>query len=169
MFYDASLVLCGSVGSNGALVGQACNGAGNITSTNTIDMGPPGLGGSPVQLGDPGTGEPVLIHVHARTTPVGGTSVRFQLIQADDALLTVGVQVLNQTDDLPLSAFAPLPGLPAGRHDYIAWPPATFAPKRFVGMRIVNTGPIANLSVFACVVAGPQDPNRPMRSGYSMS
>jgi len=85
------------------------NGAGSFISTNTIDMGPPGLGGIPARLADTGAGEPLTLLFQVRTSPTVGTSVRFQLIQADDPALTSNVQVLRQSDDIPIA------NLPAGR------------------------------------------------------
>ena len=164
MLFDGLLILCGAIAANGAITGQACNGAGNIISTNTIDLGPPGMGGLPGQLGDMGAGEPVTIDFHVRTAPTVGTSVRFQLIQADDPALTSNVQVLRQSGDIPIA------NLTAGQHVFLTWG-RTDTPKRYFGARIVNTGAIATLSVFASVVANAQSPlDRTLqRSGFAIT
>ena len=165
MIPDANLILCGAIASNGGITGQACNGAGNIISTNTVDLGPPGLGGAPGQLGDIGQGTPVIVDFNVRAAPTGGTSVQFQLIQADDPALTSNVQVLTSSGDVPVAV------LTAGRHVYLKLSSMPHLPKRYVGARIVNVGPVAGLSVFAAVVADPQTPLDRMifRSGYSIT
>jgi len=147
--YDGLTLLCGAIAASGAITGQACNGAGNIISTNTVDLGPPGLGGAPGQLGDMGQGEPVIVDFHVRTAPTVGTSCEIQLIQADDAALTSGVQVLVSTGPMPIA------NLPAGRHVFMTWARST-TPKRYGGARIVNVGTVATFSVFAAVVADVQ-------------
>ena len=147
MIPDASLILCGSISSAGGITGQAANGAGNIISTNTVDLASLSLGGN--QIGDMGAGTPVIVDFAIRTAPTVGTSVQFQLIQADDPALTVNLQVLTSTGPIPIA------NLPAGRHVFMQWPRST-TPKRYGGARIVNVGPVATLSVFAAVVADVQ-------------
>ena len=165
MIYDACLILCGAIAASGAITGQACNGAGNIVSTNTIDLGPAGLGGLPGQLGDIGSGKLIVVDFHVRTAPTVGTSVQFQLIQADDPALTVNVQVLVSSGDIPIAS------LPAGRHVYLELAPLPFAARRYFGARIVNVGAIATFSVYAAVVADAQSPldRTLLRSGYGMA
>src|SRR5437868_6166112 len=116
MYLDAALLLSGSISASGALTGQAVNGAGNVLSANTIDIGPLALGGN--QAGDVGVGEELFVEFSVLTAPTGGTNVRFQLIQADDAALATNVQVINQTDDLPIA------NLPAGTVVPLHWDPA---------------------------------------------
>ena len=166
MVFDGTLILCGAIAASGAITGQACNGAGNIISTNTVDLGPPGLGGAPGQLGDMGQGEPVIVDFHVRTAPTVGTSCEFQLIQADDAALTSGVQVLVSTGPVPIA------NLPAGRHVYLSVPPTgRYLPKRYFGARVVNVGVIATHTVFACLVQDGQSQldQTLFRTGYSVA
>jgi len=162
MVFDGTLILCGAIAASGAITGQACNGAGNIISTNTIDLAPLALGNN--QLGDIGSGQLIVVDFHARTAAAGGTSIQFQLIQADDPALTVNVQVLASSGDIPIAS------LPAGRHVYLELAPLPFAARRYFGARIVNTGAIT-FSVFASVVADPQTPLDRMifRSGYAIT
>jgi len=162
MIFDGSLLLCGAISAAGAITGQACNGAGNIISTNTIDLAPAGTGAA--QLADTGAGEPIVVCFQVRTAPTAGTSVRFQLIQADDPALTSNVQVLRQSDDIPVA------NLTAGRHVFLTWG-RTDTPKRYFGARIVNVGPVATFSVFASVVANAQSPldRTLLRSGYAIT
>jgi hypothetical protein len=163
MITDGNLILSGAVSAAGVLSGQAANGAGNILGTNTIDNGPLALGGN--QAGDTGSGESLEIAFSVLTAPTVGTNVQFQLIQADDAALTSNVQVINQTDAFAIAA------LPAGTIVPLHWDRAApYAPKRYVGVRYVNTGAIATFSVFAAVVKNVQDvKNIYYKSGFLVS
>lgn len=149
MILDALMLLSGSVSATGVLTGQAANGAGNILSTNTVDIAPLTIGGN--QPGDIGSGADLYIEFSVLTAPTVGTSVQFQLIQADDAALTSNVQVINQTDAIPIAT------LTAGQIIPLGWDPAApYAPKRYIGARYVNVGAIATFSVVAAVVKDVQ-------------
>jgi hypothetical protein len=163
MIIDALLTLAGSVSAAGVVTGQAFNGAGNILGVNTIDLAPLNIGGN--QPADYGAGEYLAIEFSVLTAPTVGTNVQFQLVQADDAALTVNLQVINQTDAFPIAS------LPAGSLVPLHWDrSAPYPPKRYFGVRIVNTGAIATLSVFASVVKGMQDlKNIYYKSGYLVS
>jgi hypothetical protein len=151
MVFDNNLILAGAVSATGVISGQAANGAGNILSTNTVDNGPlTTFGGN--QVTDLGVGEPLEITITVVTAPTVGTSVQFQFIQADDAALTSNVQVINQTDAIPIAS------LPAGANVILhADRAAPFAPKRYVGLRFVNVGAIATASYFGAIVKNVQD------------
>lgn len=161
MILDAALLFSGSVSANNVLTGQAVNGAGSILSSNTVDIAPLLNGGN--QPADIGVGENVFVEFSVITAPTVGTSVRFQLIQADDAALTSNVQVINQTDDIPIA------NLPAGTIVPLRWDPAApFTPKRYVGTRYINTGAIATFSVAAAVAKDIQLRQQNYKSGYTV-
>jgi hypothetical protein len=162
MILDAAMLLSGSYSALGVLTGQAVNGAGSILSSNTIDIAPLTIGGN--QAGDIGIGEELYVEFSVISAPTVGTNVRFQLIQADDAALTQNVQVINQTDDLPIANLA------AGTIVPLHWDPAApYTPKRYVGARYVNTGAIATFSVAAAVTKNAQARQTSLKSGYSVS
>lgn len=162
MILDAAMLLSGSYSAAGVLTGQAVNGAGNILSANTIDIAPLTIGGN--QAADTGVGEELYVEFSVLTAPTGGTNVRFQLIQADDAALTSNVQVINQTDDIPIANLA------AGTIVPLHWDPAApYTPKRYVGARYVNTGAIATFTVAAAVTKNVQTRQTSLKSGYSVS
>lgn len=163
MILDQNLFLSGAVSAAGVLSGQAANGAGNILSTNTIDLGPLTIGGN--QAGDTGAGEQLYVEFSVLTAPTVGTNVQFQLIQADDAALTSNVQVLNQTDAYPIAS------LPAGTLVPLNLDPAApYTPKRYLGVRYVNTGAIATFSVVAAIVKNVQGlKNLYYKSGFAVS
>ena len=163
MIFDQSLTLSGAIGAaSGAVSGQAANGAGNILSTNTIDQGPLPLGGN--QIADVGSGEPLTLAVRVLSAPTVGTSVQFQLIQADDAALSVNVQVLNQSDAIPIAS------LPAGAQVLVPVPRAAPYPaKRYIGARYVNVGAIATASYFAGLVHDAQAASTTFKTGWAVA
>lgn len=163
MILDNNTVLSGAISAVGVITGQAANGAGSILGTNTLDLAPLALGGN--QAGDTGAGNDLNIEFSVITAPTVGTTVRFQLIQADDAALTSNVQVINQTDDFPIAS------LPAGTMVPLGVDPAApYAPKRYLGVRYVNTGAIATFSVFAAIVKDIQAvKNIYYKSGFAVS
>lgn len=163
MILDNFLILSGAVSAAGVVTGQAANGAGNILGTNTIDNGPLSLGGN--QAGEIGAGEPLSVEFSVITAPTVGTSVAFQMIQADDAALSVNVQVLGATDAFPIAS------LPAGTLVPMNVDRAApYPPKRYVGVRYVNSGAIATFSVFASIVKNVADvKNLYYKSGYLVS
>lgn len=162
MILDAFYTLSGSVSAAGALTGQAANGAGNILGTNTIDLGPLAIGGN--QVGDLGAGEPMEIVFNVLTAPTVGTSVQFQLVQADDTALTTNLQVILQSDAFPIAS------LPINTIVPLHWDrSAPYAPKRYIGVRYVNVGAIATFSVAAFMTKNVQDvKNIFFKSGYAV-
>jgi hypothetical protein len=163
MILDANLILSGSISAAGVVTGQAANGAGSILGTNTVDLGPLAIGGN--QVGDTGAGEPIEVEFSILTAPTVGTSVTFQLIQADDAALTSNVQVLTQTDAYPIASLVVNAIVP------LHWDRAApYSPKRYVGVRYVNVGAIATFSVFASTVKNLQDvKNLYFKSGFAVA
>ena len=163
MITDSQEILCGSISASGVITGQAMNGAGNVLSQNTLDIAPLLLGGN--QPGDIGAGTDINFMISVLTAPTVGTNVQYQLIQADDTALSVNVQVINQSDAFPIAQ------LPAGTLVPLTWDPAApYVPKRYVGIRVVNTGAIATHSVFAAVVKDVQGKlNLIFKSGYSIT
>jgi len=162
MILDNALILSGAVSALGVLTGQSVTGAGNVLGTNTIDIAPLTIGGN--QAADIGAGEQMNIEFSVLVAPTVGTSVQFQLIQADDAALTSNVQVISQTDAFPIAM------LPAGTLVPLKWDRAApYAAKRYVGVRYVNAGSIATFSVAATVMKNVQDvKNIFMKSGFAV-
>ena len=162
MILDNFLFLSGAVSPTGVLSGQAANGAGNIVSTNTVDNGPLTLGGN--QAGDQGVGKQISVVFSVLTAPTVGTNVGFQIIQADDAALSVNVEVLNQTDSFAIAK------LPAGTLVPLTIDPAApYAPRRYWGVRYVNVGAIATFSVAAALATTvPAVKNLYYKNGFAV-
>ena len=161
MVFDNLSVLAGSIAASGALVGQAANGAGFVLGTNTLDLAPLTLGGN--QLSDLGAGELVNVTLFVQSAPTVGTNVQFQIIQADDAALSVNVQVLVQTDAFPIA------NLPAGAIINMGLDQAApYTPKRYIGVRFNNTGAIATFAAFAGVTKTVQTKSVLVKSGYAV-
>lgn len=163
MILDAFYTLSGSISAAGVLSGQSVTGTNtSVLSTNTVDLGPLTLGGN--QPGDTGAGEPLELMFNILAAPTVGTSVQFQLIQADDAALSSNVQVINQTDAFPIAS------LPINTLVPLHWNRAApYAPKRYIGARYVLVGAIASTSIFAALTKDAQDvKNIFYKSGYAV-
>lgn len=163
MILDANILLSGSV-SNGVLSGQAVAGTNtSVLSTNTYDAAPLSLGGN--QPGDLGAGESMRLEFSVLTGPSAGTSIQFQLIQADDAALSSNVQVINQTDAIPIAS------LPNGTLVPLHYDRAApYAPKRYIGARYVLVGAIAGASIACSLVKDVQDvKNIYYKSGFTVA
>lgn len=163
MLFDSLLQFSGAVSAAGAMSGQAVAGTGNVVSTNTVDMGPVLYNGVPSQLGDIGSGETLEVSFTVLTAPTGGTSVQFQLIQADDAALSVNVEVLVQS-----AAFA-IASLPAGSQVPLHVDRTTpYAPRRYIGARYALVGAVTGMTVFGGLVKNVT--NKPLfKSGYGIA
>lgn len=115
---------------------QAVTGTGNILSTNAIDMGVAGTvakDGAAVYHDLGRGGEDVEVFAQVVADCVGGTSLTFQLVMADDAALTTNLSVVQQTDAIPLAT------LKAGYQARFSCLPAGLS-KRYLGMRYVAAG-----------------------------
>ena len=132
MILDNLTLLAGAYSAAGVLSGQAANGAAPVLSQNVMDLAPLSLGANQTD----NIREDMAFSITVMSAPTVGTAVRFELIQADDAALTVNVQVVNATGDLPIAS------LPVGTTLSLNYGPAV-TPKRYLGMRFVNTGAIA--------------------------
>ena len=166
MIFDALTLLSGSINVSGGITGQAVNGAGSFTSTNTVDMaGSGGVNGGLFPT-DAGAGEPIDISISVLSAPTVGTNVQFQLIQADDAALTVNVQVIVQSDAFPIAS------LPIGAVVYLRPDQAApYVAKRYIGLRFVNTGAIATASYYGAMVKNAQSPRTAglVKSGFAIA
>lgn len=161
MILDGLLLLSGAVSATNVLTPQTVNGAGSFLSSNTIDVAPLLLGGN--QAGDMGAGENVYVEVSVVTAPTAGTSVAFELVQADDAAITSNVQVISATGTYTIAQ------LPAGTIIGLRWSPSPLAPKRYVALRYVNTGAIATASYTAAVVKDIQSTRLYFKSGFTVT
>lgn len=163
MIFDALLLLSGAVsGTTGALVGQTVTGTNtSVLSTNVIDNGPLSLGGN--QVGDTETGTDVVAAIRVTAAAGGGTSVQFQLIQADDAAMTANLQVLGQTDAYPVAS------LPVGTQVVMPVPrTAPYATKRYLAMRYQLAGAVTAGAYLVGLVTDVQSPHTPFKTGYGI-
>jgi len=93
---DSLLTLSGTYN---PIAGQLVTATGNTTSTNIIDT-EVGTGERYPQVRDFGVGKrlSVEISILQTLTSAGGATVQFQLVQADDAAISVNVNVVASTD-----------------------------------------------------------------------
>lgn len=129
---------------------QVIGAAGTNLSTNVIDLGVAGavingsVYGVPVGpfggtgggklVKDVGTGGSPNIVAQVTTTATGGTSVQVQLVQADDAALSSGAEVLQETGVVPLAS------LKAGYQFRLGAVVPHGVTKRFLGLKYVVVG-----------------------------
>ena len=147
MFMDRNTTFSGTrVVATGALLGQVVASGSPVVSTDSYDSGPLVIGGN--QPTDFGMGEIAEVSVSVLVTPVGGTAMQFAIIQADDAALTVNVQVLAATAAIPIA------NLTAGVNVQLPFRSANpLPPKRFIGVQYIPTGVFTAGSYFAGAVA----------------
>jgi len=150
MILDSNLVLSGSVSGN-TWTGQTVTGTNtSVLSTNTIDLAPNTIGGN--QPSDFGQGESTEVLIETIIAASGGTSVQFQLIEADDAALTVNVQVIVQTDAIAVATL--VAGTIVPLHYDRAAP---YQARRYIGLRYQLVGIVAAGSYVATIVKNIQD------------
>jgi len=154
MITDALTTLSGSIVGN-TVSGQSVTGTNTtVLSTNTYDLG---------VARDIGKGEALEVLCEILAAPTGGTSVQFQLVQADDAALTTNLQVIVQTDAIPIAS------LPIGTQvplhvDRVDPYPA----RRYLGVRYALVGAIASTSVFATIAKSVADKQASYPSGFAI-
>lgn len=153
MLTDALCQLSGSIAGN-VVTGQTVTGTGNVLSTNTYDLG---------VARDIGKGEALEVAIETIVAQAGGTSVQFQLIQADDAALSTNVQVIVQTDAYPtatLTAGVQIP-LHVDRVD-------PYPARRYLGLRYVIVGTSTAGSFFATIVKSIADKQVNYPNGFAV-
>lgn len=165
MIMDQNIIFAGSIGANGAPAGQLVTATGTTASTNVLDLAP--LAGH--QVPDMGMGEDVdiVVNILQTLTSGGAATVQFQLVDADDAALSVNVNVIS---DSAVFGFAELV---AGSQVVLEW--ARKSPRkarRYVGINIIiGTAALTNATgqFFAGLVKDVQDvSNRYFNSGYTV-
>ena len=151
MILDNFALLSGSYSAAGVLTGQAVT--ATAVSTNTYDTAPLTLGGNTPN--DIGRGEPleIVISTLVAATAAGAATVNFELIQADDAALTVNVETIVQTGPIAKTSLT-LGALIALHYDRAA----PLAARRYIGIRYtVGTGPLTAGTFSAALVKNIAD------------
>lgn len=150
---DAFTVFSGSTSAAGVISGQTVTGTNtSVLSTNTYDLG---------VARDIGKGMPLNVIFETIVAASGGTSVQFQVITADDAALSSNVEVINQTDAIPVATLTAGTQIPLVI-DRIDPLPA----KRYIGLRYVLVGAVAAGSYFAGIVVNVPDKQTNYASGF---
>lgn len=164
MILDNFALLSGAYSAAGVLTGQAVT--ATAVSTNTYDTNPATLGGNTPN--DIGRGEPleIVISTLVAATAAGAATVNFELIQADDAALTVNVETIVQTGPVAKTSLT-LGALVALHYDRAA----PLAARRYIGIRYtVGTGPLTAGTFSAAIVKNIADiANIYGKSGFLVS
>ena len=151
MIIDGLLQFSGSVN---PVAGQLVTALGNTLSTNVIDTAGVGLFSQPRDLGM-GHSLDIAITCLAAVTSGGAATVGFQLVEADDAAISVNVQVIVQTDAIPVASLT-LGTIVPLHYDRAAPYPA----RRYIALRyVVGTAVLTNATgqFFAGIVNNLQD------------
>lgn len=131
----------------------------SAVSSNAIDLS---------QNRDIGAGEDLyaIFSVDTAPTAAGAATVRFQVISASDAALTTGIEVLAQTDDIPITDLTvgmlpiSLPIAPSVLHEL---------GQRYLGVRYeVGTGPLTAGAFSALISDTEVTDNKNYPSGYAV-
>jgi hypothetical protein len=136
MITDNNLTLSGSY-SNGVWTGQSiAQVVGTYVSTNVIDLASLSFGAAPNQPNDYGAGKQLIVAFSIVTALAGGgATVTFQLVDADDAAISVNPEVLVQTAAIPVA------NLGLGALVPLTWDRAApFNPRRYFAARYVIAG-----------------------------
>lgn len=161
MIFDSLLQFSGT---NSPTTGQSLIGAaGTTTSTNVIDTAGVGVGNT---ARDMGMGQSLEIVATVIQTFVGGTSLQIQLVEADDAAISVNVTTIV------IDAAIPTASLVAGTLIPIHWDRVQpFVARRYVALQYVTLGTYTAGSINASVVTSVQDKgnNTIFQSGFSVS
>lgn len=153
MIIDNYLVLSGTVAPTG-VTGQTVTATGATTSTNVIDLG----------IGrDIGKGAVLEMAIEVVTAPVGGTTVQFQLVEADDAAISVNVNVIVQTDAFPIAS------LPVGTQVPLHWDRVDpYLARRYIALRYQLVGAFSAGAYFAAIVRELADKQVNYASGFAV-
>lgn len=123
-------------------------------STDTIDLS---------LNRDIGEGENLFMNFAVTTALAGGTSVKFEVIQADNAALSSNVQVIGSSDAVLTAA------LVAGYNTAVRINPQIGSTgKRYLGARYTIVGTYTSGAVTADVVMNIQDGKKFYASGFTV-
>lgn len=138
MIIDNNAIFSGSIVGN-TVTGQAvgAGGAGTVTSTNVYDL---------QTARDIMKGNTLLVPIEVTASFAGGTSMQAQLVQADDAAISVNVHVLSTTGATPTA------NLTAGTRFVLECGRADpYANQRYLAVQYVIVGAMSAGSVFAAL------------------
>lgn len=123
-------------------------------STDTIDLS---------VARDIGEGMDLFMNFAVTTAMAGGTSIKFEIIQADNAALSTNVQVIGSSDAVVTAS------LVAGYNTAVRFNPQIASNgKRYIGARYTVVGTYTSGNITADVVTDIQDGKKFYASGFSV-
>jgi len=124
-------------------------------STDTIDLS---------VARDIGEGQDLYMNFAVTTALAGGTSVKFEVIQADNAALSSGVEVIGSSDAVVTAS------LVAGYNTAVRINPQIGSKgKRYLGARYTISGTYTSGNVTADIVTDIQDGKKFYASGFTVA
>ena len=123
-------------------------------STDTIDLS---------VARDIGEGMELFMNFAVTTAMAGGTSIKFEIIQADNAALSTNVQVIGSSDAVVTAS------LVAGYNTAVRFNPQIASNgKRYIGARYTVVGTYTSGNITADVVTDMQDGKKFYASGFAV-
>jgi hypothetical protein len=123
-------------------------------STDTIDLS---------VARDIGEGMELFMNFAVTTAMAGGTSIKFEIIQADNAALSTNVQVIGSSDAVVTAS------LVAGYNTAVRFNPQIGSNgKRYIGARYTVVGTYTSGNITADVVTDMQDGKKFYASGFTV-
>lgn len=152
MYIDKQLLLSGTQNADNTITAQTVTAA--AVGNNTADLR---------QARDVGAGEDLYGVFQVVAAATGGTSMEFQVIQADDAALTTNITVIGSTGAIPLAK------LTAGaRFACDPGPRIGSTGQRYLGVRYVPVGAFTAGSYIGAMVVDVQNGLSFYPAGYTV-
>lgn len=157
MINDALLQPSGSVVA-GPAIGQSLVGAaGTTTSTNVIDL----AGAANAKVADMGAGKQMNFVLTVTQAFAGGTSMQPVLVLADDAAISVNVEVIAQKAAIPIAQLTLGTQIPINFDRAAPLPP-----RRYLAIQYVTVGTMTAGAVTASMAGSPQDRSTIYNGGF---
>lgn len=166
MITDAFLALAGSISGNTVTPASVFGAgttivSGSFTGGNVIDTAAPGNPSGNVR--DIGEGGELYLRVQVSTAAVGGTSMQFNVVSADDAAITTNVTVIGTTGAIPVASLTAGARFAAELNPRIA-----SIGQRYIGLQVVNVGTNTAGAIYADIGDGIQDGQKFYPSGFTI-
>lgn len=155
MIFDNNGIFSGAISAAGVVTGQTIATTGTTTSTNVYDLG---------IARDLGKGETVNCIVEVLTAPVGATSITVQVVEADDAAISVNVTPISVSAPMSMATLVAGAQIPM-YVDRVTPDPA----RRYLAVQYVVAGALTTApSIFAALAKNVSDPGTYYSSGFSV-
>lgn len=161
MYVDANLMLSGSITGNTVTPQSTFASGASVLSTNTVDLSAGIPAGGTRDLGE--GNDLARGRVEVVTAFTGGTSAEFQVIQSDDAALSVNVTVIGTTGAIPVASL-----VVGARYDIELNARIGSKGQRYLGGRTVNVGANTTGAIIMDIGSEIQDGQKFYTNGFAV-